>query len=1132
MKKRFLIPFVVACFAFSSCSNQLVDFKGDGDTEKADGFFLSHASLNLDIGGSEFVTASIPEEYIGQTLEWRVSGMPGIISISETKRDGMPAVQVIGLKKGSAMISAVTDYDCANCTVTVAGGSSSTGVPVESISLTPSEKRVTLEEGAEYEFTITATISPAQATNKEVSWSSSNSNVAVIASPIDSTKGNVTVRGTGTAVITATAQGNKTATCTIYATAPGEEAYVVTISETSKSLQIGQSYQLSANASWANSFVWKSNDPSVADVGDNGLVTAYGKGQCTISVTAVGSGDKMDTKTCTVTVTAPDSQQADEYERQIATWSKPGHLYIHYLRDKADYENWAVWIWQKKPDDSSGSLWGATLFKDKKPAGHVADPMSYSWMTNGDISEGGDSNLYTDAHGEVLDIDLTNENIVSGETGKKSPLIKAWDEDTLFNSSIGFLIVNQTKMNGGSHWTSDGGIESYIEDLDLKFPEGQGSFLHIYCVQGSVSSYTTSSGAPVTPNPTATDTTGKYSSKNDIANLLADNYSGGVSTSDAFQSSLDERPGIGYQIFVPSFADSNGDGFGDIKGITEKLDYLEDLGVSVLWLTPIQKSGSYHGYDVTDYYRIDSKYGSLEDYQELLFKAHQKGMKVLMDMVINHTSKNNVLFTKSQKAEVDEARGINYRNMYLWKFEGELVREWDGVVDSSTGKADPANYKDVPVEEASDWYQDGDSKYYYYGKFGSGMAELNYSCQATRDYMTDMCKYWLSFGLDGFRLDAIKHIYLLSELSPEEAKKYDAAPFKTSEDGQSQSGEIVYDASWRTYYDNQKDENVTAKNDYSYHRALNVKFWKDFAGTIKAAYPNCFLVGENFDGWNARISSFYEAMDSQFDFSTYYHLNGSTAAGNEVANMGGDIQSTLNWYRKSRSNAVNGAFTSNHDVARFINHAASTTPNVHHVEVEASKREQYEQRARWFAAITLLTPGVSWIYYGDEIGLSGNLKDKVTDSTGQIVDDHGNNTDRWYRQPMRWGRIQGQDKVTSYAFSGLEVNWDKYNRELPIVSEQQANVNSLYNYFKALCHAKNDSRFPTYGYIANQWREANNANFLCMQITDGYRTVNVFVNATNSTQPIAGLNQGEYIGGSVGSTNASVPAWGFVVVKK
>ena len=1143
MKKSFLIPFVVACLTFSSCSGGMVTIDNGG--ESVSDFFLAPDRLSLNVGESAFVTANITTTDEDVSVEWKTVGVSGIISINETVKDGLPAVFVTALSRGNASIVGICGSLFARCEVIVGGGIDTGEIPVSSITVNPTSKTVFYKEGEENTFKITSTVSPVNASDPTVTWTSSNTTVADVApnSALVTNEATVTVKAKGSAIITARA-GNYSATCTLTSKIEGEaDEFTVSLSDSNKTLEEEETYQLSAIAEGATSMEWSSNNQSVATVDQHGFVTAVKEGQATITVTAT-NGKETDTASCLITVNK--KHESGEYEAEIARWSKAGHLYIHYKRPAGDYDKWAVWIWQKKPVDSNGSLWGAANKTQIIASGLIKEVMSDHWMYGSEISDGGSATPYVDQFGRILDIDLTNENILAGETGEVSPLISSWDEDVLFNSSIGFLIVDQTKMNGGSHWTSDGGIEAYIEDLDLKFPSGKDSYLHIYCNQGSVSSYTTSSGEPAPTNPTALPgTDGKYRSVNDITNLLEDRY-GKVSTSESF---LDDRPGTGYQIFVPSFADSDGDGFGDLRGIIEKLQYLDDLGIDVLWLTPIQKSGSYHGYDVTDYYKIDSKFGTMEDYQELIYKAHQRGMKVLMDMVINHTSKNNVLFTKSQRADVETINGkeINFRNMYLWKYKDDKVRIWDGVVDEETGKADPANYIEVPVSsekaEAAGWYRDGDSEYYYYGKFGSGMAELNYSCQATRDYMTDMCKYWLSFGLDGFRLDAIKHIYLLSELSKEDAAKYPADPFKVSPDGQTQSGEIVYDASYRTAYDNQKGEYVTAPNDYSYHRALNVMFWKDFAGTIKSAYPNCFLVGENFDGWNARISSFYDAIDSQFDFSTYYHLNQSTfdGSGTAIANMGGDIQATLKWNKSFRNNHINGAFTSNHDVARFMNHAASTTMGLHHEEIGTGKytidgvheRDRISpavalQRAKWFAAITILSPGVSWIYYGDEIGLSGNLYDKVE---GQ-PDDHGNNIDRWYRQPMRWGKTQGRDLVTNYSFGGLAVTWDNYSRTIQSVPEQLANEDSILNYFTALCHAKQDSRFPTYGDLVNQWREGNDPNVLCMQISDGVRTVNCFINATGSSKTIAQLNQGTFIGGSKGASATTIPAWGFTVVAK
>ena len=240
-------------------------------------------------------------------------------------------------------------------------------------------------------------------------------------------------------------------------------------------------------------------------------------------------------------------------------------------------------------------------------------------------------------------------------------------------------------------------------------------------------------------------------------------------------------------------------------------------------------------------------------------------MKVLMDMVINHTSKSNVLFQKSEQAVEEELNGnkIKYRDMYIWKYKGDQVRVWDGQGDNDSAAshfttATLGGTEDIDKKLNELWYKDGESNYYYFGKFGSGMAELNYNSQVTGDFMTDMCKYWLSFGLDGFRLDATKHIYLLGELST---------------DLELNNADIVYDVGYKHYWNEDRQAYFDVDNDYSYNKKMNVTFWKQFAGSLKSAYPNCFLVGENFDGWDARMAPFYESMDSQFDFQTYFKLS-------------------------------------------------------------------------------------------------------------------------------------------------------------------------------------------------------------------------------------------------------------------
>ncbi len=147
-----------------------------------------------------------------------------------------------------------------------------------------------------------------------------------------------------------------------------------------------------------------------------------------------------------------------------------------------------------------------------------------------------------------------------------------------------------------------------------------------------------------------------------------------------------------YEIFVRAFADSNGDGQGDFNGITENMDYLKNLGIDGIWLMPINSSPSYHGYDVVDYYSLNSSYGTIEDFKKLIEEAHKKDIKVIMDLVLNHNGSDHKYFNNAKKGE-----GSPYRDWYVWKDE----------------------------PEGGGWYENEDGKYYY-SAFWGGMPDLNY----------------------------------------------------------------------------------------------------------------------------------------------------------------------------------------------------------------------------------------------------------------------------------------------------------------------------------------------------------------------------------------------------------------------
>lgn len=195
---------------------------------------------------------------------------------------------------------------------------------------------------------------------------------------------------------------------------------------------------------------------------------------------------------------------------------------------------------------------------------------------------------------------------------------------------------------------------------------------------------------------------------------------------------------VGYQIYPKSFKDTNGDGIGDINGIIEKIPYLRELGIDFIWINPIYKSPQVDGgYDISDYQVIDEMFGSLEDFKKLLDKAHENGLKVIMDLVVNHTSDQHPWFLESQKSKDNP-----YRVYYLWEdaSPNQMTNDWISFFGDST------------------WAYDEKTKQAYFHVFAKEQPDLNWKNPKVRQEIYDMIRWWLDLGIDGFRLDAISHI--------------------------------------------------------------------------------------------------------------------------------------------------------------------------------------------------------------------------------------------------------------------------------------------------------------------------------------------------------------------------------------
>jgi len=238
-----------------------------------------------------------------------------------------------------------------------------------------------------------------------------------------------------------------------------------------------------------------------------------------------------------------------------------------------------------------------------------------------------------------------------------------------------------------------------------------------------------------------------------------------------------------YEIYMPSYKDSNGDGYSDFKGVTSKLDYIESLGIKGIWLTPFLESPKVdNGYDVSNYYAVDSTYGTLQDFKFFLKEAHKRDIKIIMDLVVNHTSTDSEWFQQARKSKDNP-----YRDYYIWK---DAPNNWESFFGGSA------------------WELDADTNQYYYHQFDVKMADLNWQNPNVIEEIQDVLRFWLDLGVDGFRLDVIN--------------------FLTTEG---------------ITLDNPKDENGNQKhlND------INQKGVKEAMKTIRTTvneYDNRFIVGE------------------------------------------------------------------------------------------------------------------------------------------------------------------------------------------------------------------------------------------------------------------------------------------------
>jgi glycosidase len=391
-----------------------------------------------------------------------------------------------------------------------------------------------------------------------------------------------------------------------------------------------------------------------------------------------------------------------------------------------------------------------------------------------------------------------------------------------------------------------------------------------------------------------------------------------------------------YEIFVRSFADSDGDGIGDFNGITSKLDYLNDgdpatstdLGVTGLWLMPIMPSPSYHGYDVSDYYAVNPQYGTMDDFKRMVDEAHQRGIRVTIDWVLNHTSSQNDWFVQAQDVNSP------YHDWYVWQ----------------TGRPTTSGWIPAPGNQ------------YYYAFFGAPMPDLNYTHPAVVAEMKNVARFWLEeVGIDGFRLDAAKYIV---------------------EDG----GTI---------------ENTPQTHDW----------YRDLRAYYKSIAPQAMTVGEIWDDSDT-VATYLQGDELDLAFNFDLGKNFVFSAGTGTPKYALDILARdVDVFRPGQY----AVFLTNHDQDR-----AMTVLN-----------DNVEQ-AKSAAAMLLTSPGVPFLYYGEEIGMLGKKPDENI------------------RLPMQW---------SADANAGFSTGkpWRAPGSDYPVknVAAQSADSSSLLSYYRTLIHLRN-----------------------------------------------------------------------------
>ena len=479
------------------------------------------------------------------------------------------------------------------------------------------------------------------------------------------------------------------------------------------------------------------------------------------------------------------------------------------------------------------------------------------------------------------------------------------------------------------------------------------------------------------------------------------------------------KESVVYQIYPRSFCDSNGDGIGDLNGITSKLDYLKELGVDVIWLSPVYKSpNDDNGYDISDYQDIMDEFGTMEDFDRMLATAHEKGIKIMMDLVVNHTSDEHKWFIESRKSTDNP-----YRDYYIWrpaKEDGSLPNNWGSCFSG------PA------------WEYDKTTDMYFLHLFSKKQPDLNWDNPVVRQEVFDMMNWWLEKGVDGFRMDVIS---LISKEQPELPDKEPGI-----------NGYATF--------------NVSANGPHV-HEYLQEMRQKALNNADTITVGECS--GVTLEEAKKYARSDEKELNMVFQFE-HMDVDSDEKAGKWTTRKMDlrDLKKILTrWQKGLQDIAWNNLYWENHDQPRSVSRFGNDSD------------EYREISAKMLATCIHMMQGTPYVYQGEELGMTNcpfntleNFRDLESINAFHELTEQGKMTEEEMmaaigykgrdnaRTPMQW------DDSANAGFSGADATpWIMVNPNYTKINakDQVSREDSVFKYYQKLIRLRHESDLIVYG---------------------------------------------------------------------